>query len=74
MKKFLFISLLLILSCNDNDCGDIVDKYVTDGKYFFTLVSSSGSPSNENSEGGGQAEVTREVYESFGVGDEYCIK
>ena len=52
----------------------IRDRYVTDGKYFFTLVSSSGSPSNENSEGGGQAEVTREVYESFGVGDEYCIK
>ncbi len=55
MKKFLFISLLLILSCNDNDCGDIVDKYERDGKYFFTLI--RGNSNNNNSEGGGQAEV-----------------
>ena len=49
MKKFLFISFLLILSCNDNDCGDIVDKY---WKVFFTLT--RGNSNNNNSEGGGQ--------------------
>ena len=69
MKKFLFISLLLILSCNDNDCGDIVDKYERDGKYFFTLTSGN----SNNSEGGGQVEVSRETYESFKIGEEYCI-
>jgi len=72
MKKFLFISLLLILSCNDNDCGDIVDKYERDGKYFFTLI--RGISNNNNSEGGGQAEVTKETYESFSVGQEYCLE
>ena len=71
MKKFLFISFLLILSCNDNDCCDIVDKYERDGKYFFTLT--RGNNNNNNSEGGGQAEVSRETYESFKIGEEYCI-
>ena len=71
MKKFLFISFLSILSCNDNDCGDIVDKYERDGKYFFTLI--RGNSNNNNSEGGGQAEVSRETYDSFNIGEEYCI-
>ena len=70
MKKFLFISFLLILSCNDNDCGDIVDKYERDGKYFFTLTRGN---NNNYSQGGGQAEVSRETYESFNIGEEYCI-
>ena len=71
MKKFLFISLFLFLSCNDNDCGDIVDKYERDGKYFFTLI--RGISNNNNSEGGGQAEVSKETYDSSNIGEEYCI-
>jgi len=71
MKKFLFISLLLILSCNDNDCGDIVDKYEIEGKFFFTLI--RGISNNNNSEGGGQAEVNIETYNSFNIGEEYCV-
>ena len=71
MKKIFFISLFLILSCNDNDCGDIVDKYERDGKYFFTLI--RGISNNNNSEGGGQAEVSKETYDTFDIGEEYCI-
>ena len=71
MKKFLFISLFLFLSCNDNDCGDIVDKYERDGKYFFTLI--RGISNNNNSEGGGQAEVSKETYDNFDIGEGYCI-
>ena len=71
MKKFLLLILLIIVSCNDNDCGDIVDKYERDGKYFFTLI--RGISNNNNSEGGGQAEVSRETYNSFNTGEEYCI-
>ena len=71
MKKIFFISLFLFLSCNDNDCGDIVDKYERDGKYFFTLI--RGISNNNNSEGGGQAEVSRETYDSFNIGEEYCV-
>ena len=73
MKKLFLLFFIVFLSCVSNDCGDIVDKYENNGKYFFTLVSNSGN-SDDNNEGGGQAEVTREVYESFGVGDEYSIK
>ena len=73
MKKLFLLFFIVFLSCVSNDCGDIVDKYENNGKYFFTLVSNSGN-SDDNNEGGGQAEVTRAVYESFGVGDEYCIK
>ena len=72
MKKFLFIISLFFISCADNNCGDIVDKYERDGKYFFTLT--RGNNNNNNSEGGGQAEVTKETYESFSVGQEYCLE
>ena len=63
---------MFFFSCVSNDCGDIVDKYVNNGKYFFTLVSNSGN-SDDNNEGGGQAEVSKETYDSFSVGQEYCI-
>ena len=43
---------MIFLSCVSNDCGDIVDKYENNGKYFFTLVSNTGN-SDDNSEGGG---------------------
>lgn len=63
---------MFFLSCVSNDCGDIVDKYENNGKYFFTLVSGSGN-SDDNSEGGGQAEVSKETYDAFNIGEEYCI-
>ena len=73
MKKIILITYLFFISCDtSNECGDIVDKYVRDGKYFFTLT--RGNSNNNNSEGGGQAEVTKETYESFSVGQEYCLE
>ena len=72
MKKIIFLFFLIFISCDSNDCGDIVDKYERDGKYFFTLT--RGNSNNNNSEGGGQSEVTKETYESFSVGQEYCLE
>ena len=72
MKKLFLLFFIVLLSCVSNDCGDIVDKYENNGKYFFTLVSNSGN-SDDNNEGGGQAEVSKETYDSFNVGQEYCI-
>ena len=40
------------------------------GVYFFTLTSTAGT--NDNPGGGGQVEVTRDTYNSFVIGEEYC--
>ena len=61
-------------SDSSNDCGDIVDKYSTlTGKYYFTLVNRAGATTQSGSGGGGEAEVSKDVYDSFSIGDEYCL-
>lgn len=73
VKKFLFL-VLIFISCVSNDCGNIVDKYESNGLYFFTLTGGYANSSNNSQFGrGGQAEVTKEVYDSFNLGEEYCI-
>ena len=42
------------------------------GTYFFTLTSTGGAQNAENPGGGGQVEVTRDTYNSFIIGEEYC--
>tara|TARA_B100000965_G_scaffold255131_1_gene214853 strand:- start:222 stop:362 length:141 start_codon:yes stop_codon:yes gene_type:complete len=44
------------------------------GVYFFTLTSTGGTQDADNPGGGGQAEVTRETYNSFVIGEEYCTE
>lgn len=65
----------MFISCDSsNDCGDIVDKYSTlTGKYYFTLVNRAGATTQAGSGGGGEAEVSKDVYDSFSIGDEYCL-
>tara|TARA_Y100001935_G_scaffold16520_1_gene12212 strand:+ start:341 stop:478 length:138 start_codon:yes stop_codon:yes gene_type:complete len=41
------------------------------GVYFFTLTSTGGQNA-DNPGGGGQVEVTRDTYNSFVIGEEYC--
>ena len=42
--------------------------------YIFTLTGGYANSSNNSQFGrGGQAEVTKEVYDSFNLGEEYCI-
>ena len=76
-KKIILITYLFFISCDtSNECGDIIDKYTTlTGKYYFTLVNRSGAQTSSNIGGaGGEAEVTKEVYDSFNIGDEYCLE
>ena len=74
MKKIFIIFLFIISSCSTYNCGTIVDKYEIDGKYFFTLTSTGGTQNSQNTGGGGQAEVTRDTYNSFIIGEEYCTE
>lgn len=74
VKKLLFLFLIFMSCDSSNDCGDIVDKYSTlTGKYYFTLVNRAGATTQSGSGGGGEAEVSKDVYDSFSIGDEYCL-
>jgi hypothetical protein len=77
--KFLFpVLFFLLISCGDDrNCGEIVQKFAENGKYYFAMIAFGGSSSNSDDPSGsdvfGDAEVTLEVYNSFNIGDEYCI-
>ncbi len=77
--KFLFpVLLFLLISCGDDrNCGEIVQKFTENGKYYFAMIAFGGSSSNSDDPSGGDvfgdAEVTLEVYNSFNIGDEYCV-
>jgi len=47
------------------------NTYNKNGVYAIKLIIDNYS--DDNSEGGGQAEVSKETYDSFSVGQEYCI-
>ena len=79
MKKFLLpLFFVLFFSCDEiGKCGDITQKYIQDGKYYFVIIVDSGSSGgvDENPGGGvgyADAEVDLETYNSFNVGDEFC--
>ena len=77
--KFLFpvLFFLLISSGDDRNCGEIVQKFTENGKYYFAMIAFGGSSSNSDDPSGGDvfgdAEVTLEVYNSFNIGDEYWV-
>ena len=77
--KFLFpVLFFLFISCGDDrNCGEIVQKFTENGKYYFAMIAFGGSSSNSDDPSGGDvfgdAEVTLEVFNSFNIGDEYCI-
>ena len=77
--KFLFpVLFFLLISCGDDrNCGEIVQKFTENGKYYFAMIAFGGSSSSSDDPSGGDvfgdAEVTLEVYNSFNIGDEYCV-
>ena len=77
--KFLFpVLFFFFFSCGDDrNCGEIVQKFTENGKYYFAMIAFGGSSSNSDDPSGGDvfgdAEVTLEVYNSFNIGDEYCV-
>ncbi len=82
MKKLLIFNfIILFLNCQKEDsrCGQIIQKVTQGGNYYFVLqtddnIGSYGdidTPSIPD-DGVRQGSVTKESYERFNVGDEFC--
>ena len=77
--KFLFLVLFfLFISCGDDrNCGEIVQKFTKNGKYYFAMIPFGGSSPNSDGQSGGDVfgdtEVTLDVYNSFNIGYNYCV-
>jgi hypothetical protein len=79
MKKlFILILFISLVSCvKKKSCGEIVQKYNGNGKYYFAMRAIGSSSGNDDIGGGdvfGDAEVSKKIYEPFKVGEEYCIE
>ena len=84
MKKILFIGVLISLNCcqkPDEKCGQIIQKTMISEKYYFILQTDENihyysNPSNPTipDDGIRQGAVTKEVYDSFSVGEKYCTE
>ena len=76
--KILILLLLFIpiVSCQKiESCGIIVQKYTESGKYFFAMTAIGGGGwIDGNGDVFGDAEVSKKIYESFNIDDEYCIE
>ena len=82
MKKLLlFAFFILTFNCQKEDdrCGQIIQKVAQGTSYYFVLqtddyVRSYGDPNLPGipDDGVRQGSVTKENYERFDVGDEYC--
>ena len=69
----LLVFIFFTFSCSTKkNCGDIVQKFTLDGKHYFALSAFGG---DENSgDIYGDVEVSKEIFESFNIGEQYCIK
>ena len=82
MKKLILLLLFipLVFSCLEKkSCGKIVQKYTDNGKYYFAMraIGKGGASGDGNPIGSdvfGDAEVSKKIYESFNVDDDYCIE
>jgi hypothetical protein len=79
MKKLFFLFYMLSILCcspEKRNCGDIVQKYSKNGKYFFALTAIGGDSGTDGGPGDvfGDTEVTKEIYNSYNVGDGYCLE
>lgn len=78
MKKIILLILFSFSCIAKKDCGEIVQKYSTDGRYFFAMKAiGGGGASNGNNGNGhvfGDVEVSIKIYQSFDIGEDYCIE
>ena len=79
--KILFLISALISCKKDDKCGVIIDKVIVENRYFFVFDSNDFNqfggvdinqtiyyiPDNRSS-----GEVSRDVYNNFSIGEEYC--
>ena len=72
MKNFLLLFILFVFSCTiKKDCGDVAQKFILDGNYYFALAAFGGD--DQSGDIYGDVEVSKEVYDSFNIGEQYCI-
>ena len=84
MKKLpLFLIMLIFFNCQNEDdrCGQIIQKVTQNAVYYFVLQTDENIRSfgDQNlpsipDDGVRKGSVSKEVYESFEVGDEYCAE
>ena len=73
MKKALIFLILVITCCSkETECVEIKDKGSGGGKYFFYWNEKLTNVRNQIVIMSGS--VTEEVYNSFEIGDEYCVE
>ena len=73
MKKALIFLILVITGCSkETGCVEIKDKGSGGGKYFFYWNEKLTNVQNQIVIMSGS--VSEEVYNSFEIGDEYCVE
>tara|TARA_Y100000385_G_scaffold113378_1_gene117635 strand:+ start:1052 stop:1306 length:255 start_codon:yes stop_codon:yes gene_type:complete len=83
MNKFLiliFASFLFGCSGLVNDCGEVHTKYIEDDEYFLVINLSNQRhyDNGDNDSPGGEiladAKVSKTVYDSKRIGDDFCFE
>mgnify|MGYP006249277911 CR=1 FL=1 len=82
MKRILIILFIVfsIQSCKSDDkCGEIINKVIVENNYKFILCFSNcsrntGSNSNPSVPVEGEVPVTKNIYNEFEIGEDYCAE
>ena len=83
MNKFLILIFASFLfGCNGsvNDCGEVHTKYIEDDEYFLVINLSNQRhyDNGDNDSPGGEiladAKVSKTVYDSKRIGDDFCFE
>ncbi|MEC8637538.1 MAG: hypothetical protein VXY01_02530 [Bacteroidota bacterium] len=79
MRKILFmVTMSLFFGCNsDDNCGEVIDKVINNGRFLLVIRFDDGASTSENEFSGelvDDIEVDEQTFSSFEEGDNYCIE
>lgn len=79
MRKILFIvTMSLFFGCNsDDNCGEVIDKVINNGRFLLVIRFDDGASTSENEFSGelvDDIEVDEQTFSSFEEGDNYCVE
>ena len=81
MVKLLILALIIFTNCQKSDerCGIIIQKIEIQSKFYFVLqtdeyINYYNNPNQPNlpDDGIRQGIITKETYDNFEIGEEYC--
>ena len=81
MVRFLILALIIFTNCQKSDerCGIIIQKIEIQAKFYFVLqtdeyINYYNNPNQPNlpDDGIRQGIITKETYDNFEIGEEYC--